>query len=226
MLKTEFQFPLIEKLPPYVFAVTNHLKAEARQRGEDIVDLGMGNPDIPTPDRIVDKMVEATRQGKNHRYSMSKGIPKLRAEIANWYARRFGVEIDPETEAIATIGAKEGYSHLMLAIAQPGMKIIVPTPSYPIHAFAGTIAGCELVKLPIQEGSQQFLDALRNLDEKTALAAKVLVLSFPHNPTGAWVEKPFFEECVEMARRYGWLIVHDFAYADLAFDGYRPPSIF
>jgi alanine-synthesizing transaminase len=227
MLKeVEYQFPLIEKLPPYVFAVTNQLKEEAHARGEDVIDLGMGNPDIPTPDRILDTMVEATRDPRNHRYSASKGIPALRAEIANWYARRFGVEIDPETEAIATIGAKEGYSHLMLATTKPGDRLIVPAPSYPIHAFAGTIAGCELVKLPIQEGSQQFLEALRKLDDKTARSAKILVLSFPHNPTGAWVEKPFFEEVVAMARDRGWFIVHDFAYADLVFDGYRAPSIF
>jgi alanine-synthesizing transaminase len=227
MLKTmEYQFPLIEKLPPYVFAVTNQLKEEAHKRGEDVIDLGMGNPDQPTPTRILDAMVEATRNPKLHRYSASRGITPLRAEIANWYARRFNVSIDPETEAIATIGAKEGYSHLMLATTKPGDRIIVPAPSYPIHAFAGTIVGCDLIKLPIQEGSGQFLDALRKLDEKTARLAKVLVLSFPHNPTGAWVEKPFFEEVIEMARKYGWFIIHDFAYADLVFDGYRAPSIF
>jgi alanine-synthesizing transaminase len=227
MLKTmEYQFPLIEKLPPYVFAVTNQLKDEAHARGEDVIDLGMGNPDMPTPARILDVMVEATRNPKLHRYSASRGIPALRAEISHWYARRFGVTIDPETEAIATIGAKEGYSHLMLATTKPGDRIIVPAPSYPIHAFAGTIVGCDLIKLPIQEGSQQFLEALRKLDDKTARSAKVLVLSFPHNPTGAWVEKPFFEEVVSMARERGWFIIHDFAYADLVFDGYRAPSIF
>jgi alanine-synthesizing transaminase len=218
----DYQFPLIDKLPPYVFAVINHLKAEARQKGEDIVDLGMGNPDLGTPEKIVDKLVEAARNPKNHRYSASKGIPKLRAEISNWYRRRFDVEIDPETEAIATIGAKEGFSHLMLALCQPGDRVIVPAPSYPIHAFGATIAGCELIKLPIQEGSEQFMEALRKVDKP----AKVLVLSFPHNPTGAWVEKPFFEEVVAMARERGWLIIHDFAYADLVFDGYRAPSIF
>jgi len=221
----DYRFPLIEKLPPYVFAVTNHLKMEARHRGEDIVDLGMGNPDLPTPEKIVDKLVEASRNPKNHRYSASKGIPKLRAEIAHWYARRFNVEMDPETEVIATIGAKEGFSHLVLALVEPGDRVIVPAPSYPIHAFAATIAGCELVKLPIQEGSGQFMDALRKLDDRSA-KAKILVVSFPHNPTGAWVEKPFFEEIVAMARERGWLIIHDFAYADLVFDGYRAPSIF
>jgi alanine-synthesizing transaminase len=221
----DYRFPLIEKLPPYVFAVINHLKMEARHQGEDIVDLGMGNPDLGTPDKIVDKLVEASRNPKNHRYSASKGIPKLRAEIANWYARRFGVEIDPETEAVATIGAKEGFSHLMLALVEPGDRVIVPAPSYPIHAFAATIGGCEVVKLPIQEGSQQFMEALRKVDASGSKPAKVLVLSFPHNPTGAWVEKPFFEEVVAMARERGWLIIHDFAYADLVFDGYRAPSI-
>ena len=225
MLKaTEYRFPLIEKLPPYVFAVINHLKMEARHQGEDVIDLGMGNPDLGTPDKIVDKLVEASRNPKNHRYSASKGIPKLRAEISNWYARRFGVEIDPETEAIATIGAKEGFSHLMLALVERTDRVIVPAPSYPIHAFAATIAGCELIKLPIQEGSQQFMEALRKV-VASGITAKVLVLSFPHNPTGAWVEKPFFEEVVAMAREHGWLIIHDFAYADLVFDGYRAPSI-
>src|SRR5262245_31930359 len=160
----EFRFPLIEKLPPYVFAVINQLKTEARHRGDDIIDMGMGNPDLPTPDPIVDKLCEAARNPRNHRYSQSKGIPNLRLEIARWYSRRYGVEINPETEAIATIGAKEGFSHLVLALVEPGDKVIVPDPSYPIHSFAATIAGCELVKLPINEGAQATLEALRNLE--------------------------------------------------------------
>lgn len=227
MIETiQYRFPLIEKLPPYVFAVITQLKTEARQRGEDVIDLGMGNPDLGTPEPIVDKLVEAARNPKNHRYSASKGIPKLRREICNWYKRRFDVDLDPETEAIATIGAKEGFSHLVLALVEPGDGVIVPDPSYPIHAFAATIAGCELIKLPIQEGSDQFLGALRKLDRTAAKQPKLLVVSFPHNPTGACVEKPFFEEIVAMARERNWLVIHDFAYADLAFDGHRPPSIF
>src|SRR4030095_5850655 len=156
-----YRFPLIEKLPPYVFAVINQLKMEARRRGEDIIDLGMGNPDLATPEPIVEKMIEAARNPRNHRYSASRGIPNLRLEISRWYARRFGVAIDPETEAIATIGAKEGFSPLALALVDPGDRVIVPDPSYPIHSFAATIAGCELIKLPINDGAEAFLPPLR-----------------------------------------------------------------
>jgi alanine-synthesizing transaminase len=221
-----YRFPLIEKLPPYVFAVINHLKLEARQRGEDIIDLGMGNPDLATPEPIVDKLTEAARNPRNHRYSASRGIPNLRAEIAHWYGRRYDVEIDPETEAIVTIGAKEGLSHLVLALVEPGDRVIVPDPSYPIHSFAATIAGCELVKLPINGGAGEFMEALRRLDYLPSQQPKLLVLSFPHNPTTVCVERDFFEEAVALARARGWLIIHDFAYADLVFDGYRAPSIF
>lgn len=221
----EYRFPLIEKLPPYVFAVINQLKMEARQHGEDIIDLGMGNPDLPTPDPIVDKLCEAARNPRNHRYSQSKGIPNLRLEIARWYARRYAVELDPETEAIATIGAKEGFSHLVLALVEPGDKVIVPDPSYPIHSFAATIAGCELVKLPINEGPQATLAALRRLEYPRSQQPKILVLSFPHNPTTQVVDLSFFEEVVALARARGYLVIHDFAYADLCFDGYRAPSI-
>jgi alanine-synthesizing transaminase len=201
---------------------------EARHRGEDIIDLGMGNPDLATPDPIVDKLVEAARNPRNHRYSASRGIPNLRVEISRWYARRYGVEIDPETEAIATIGAKEGFSHLVLALVEPGDKVIVPDPSYPIHSFAATIASCELIKLPIGQsegGAEATLDALRRLDYSRSQQPKLLVLSFPHNPTTVCVEKEFFEEVVEIARERGYLIIHDLAYADLTFDGYTAPSI-
>jgi len=222
----DYRFPLIEKLPPYVFAVINQLKMEARRRGEDIIDLGMGNPDLATPDPIVDKLIEAARNPRNHRYSASKGIPNLRVEISRWYQRRYGVEIDPETEAIATIGAKEGFSHLVLALVEPGDRVIVPDPSYPIHSFAATIAGCELIKLPINEGPDEMMDALRKLDYPGSGQPKLLVLSFPHNPTTVCVEKDFFEEAVAIARERGYLIIHDLAYADLVFDGYKAPSIF
>ncbi|HQR36012.1 MAG TPA: aminotransferase class I/II-fold pyridoxal phosphate-dependent enzyme [Blastocatellia bacterium] len=221
----DYRFPLIEKLPPYVFAVTNQLKMEARRRGEDIIDLGMGNPDLATPDPIVDKLIEAARNPRNHRYSASKGIPNLRLEISRWYARRYNVDIDPETEAIATIGAKEGFSHLVLALVEPGDKVIVPDPSYPIHSFAATIAGCQLIKLPINDGPEETLDALRRLEYPRSEQPKLLVLSFPHNPTTATVELPFFEEVVAIARERGYLVVHDLAYADLGFDGHKPPSI-
>lgn len=221
----DYKFPLIEKLPPYVFAVTNQLKMEARHRGEDIIDLGMGNPDLPTPEPIVEKMVEATRNPRNHRYSTSRGLPNLRLEISRWYARRYNVDIDPETEAIATIGAKEGFSHLVLALVEPGDKVIVPDPSYPIHSFAATIAGCQLIKLPINDGPEETLEALRRLEYPRSEQPKLLVLSFPHNPTTAVVELPFFEEVVAIARERGYLVIHDLAYADLGFDGHKPPSI-
>ncbi len=221
----DYKFPLIEKLPPYVFAVTNQLKMEARHRGEDIIDLGMGNPDLPTPEPIVEKMVEATRNPRNHRYSTSRGLPNLRLEISRWYARRYNVEIDPEAEAIATIGAKEGFSHLVLALVEPGDKVIVPDPSYPIHSFAATIAGCQLIKLPINDGPEETLEALRRLEYPRSEQPKLLVLSFPHNPTTAVVELPFFEEVVAIARERGYLVIHDLAYADLGFDGHKPPSI-
>ncbi len=222
----DYRFPLIEKLPPYVFAVINQLKMDARRRGEDIIDLGMGNPDLSTPDPIVDKLVEAARNPRNHRYSASRGIPNLRVEISRWYERRYGVEIDPETEAIATIGAKEGFSHLVLALVEPGDRVIVPDPSYPIHSFAATIAGCELIKLPINDGPEEMMDALRKLEYPRSGQPKILVLSFPHNPTTVCVEKGFFEEAVAIARERGYLIIHDLAYADLIFDGHKAPSIF
>ncbi len=222
----DYRFPLIEKLPPYVFAVINQLKMDARRCGEDIIDLGMGNPDLPTPDPIVDKLVEAARNPRNHRYSASRGIPNLRVEISRWYERRYGVEIDPETEAIATIGAKEGFSHLVLALVEPGDRVIVPDPSYPIHSFAATIAGCELIKLPINDGPEEMMDALRKLEYPRSGQPKILVLSFPHNPTTVCVDKEFFEEAVAIARERGYLIIHDLAYADLIFDGNKAPSIF
>jgi alanine-synthesizing transaminase len=221
----DYRFPLIEKLPPYVFAVINQLKMEARRRGEDIIDLGMGNPDLGTPKPIVDKLVEAVRNPRNHRYSASRGIPNLRLEISRWYERRFQVDIDPDTEAIATIGAKEGFSHLILALVEPHDRVMVPDPSYPIHSFAATIAGCELVYLPMDQGATALLDTLRDLEAHGAASAKLLVLSFPHNPTTVCVGREFFEEIIPMARRNGWLVIHDFAYADLVFDGYTAPSI-
>lgn len=220
-----YRFPLIEKLPPYVFATITQYKMEARRRGEDIIDLGMGNPDLPTPEPIVEKMIEAVRNPRNHRYSMSRGIPNLRLEIARWYERRFGVTIDPETEAIATMGAKEGFSHLVMALVEPGTRVIVPDPSYPIHSFAATIAGCELIRLPIDEGPEQMMESLRRLDFPRGEQPRLLILSFPHNPTTHCVGREFFEEAVAIAKERGYLIIHDLAYADLAFEGAEAPSI-
>ncbi len=224
-IRMSYRFPLIEKLPPYVFAVINQMKMDARRRGIDIIDLGMGNPDLPTPAPIVEKLAESARNPRNHRYSASRGIPNLRLEIARWYERRYGVDIDPESEAIATIGAKEGFSHLVLALVEPGDRVIVPDPSYPIHSFAATIAGCQLIKLPIANGVDEMMDALRRLEFPKTEQPKLLVLSFPHNPTTLTVGTEFFEEAVAIARDRGYLIIHDLAYADLVFEGGRAPSI-
>ncbi len=221
-----FRFPLIEKLPPYVFAVTHQLKMEARWRGEDIIDFSMGNPDLPTPEPIVDKLVEAARNPKNHRYSQSKGIPNLRLEISKWYKRRFNADIDPDTEAIATLGSKEGFSHLVMALVEPGDRVIVPDPSYPIHSFAATIAGCELIRINVLEGADSMLEQLYKLEYPPSQQPKILVLCFPHNPTTMCVPKDFFVKAVALAKDRGWLIIHDLAYADLVFDGYKAPSIF
>jgi alanine-synthesizing transaminase len=213
---------LSQKLPPYVFNIVNELKAAARARGEDIIDLGMGNPDFPTPEPIVNKLIEAARNPRNHRYSSSRGIPKLRDAIARRYARKWGVTLDPEREVVVTIGAKEGLSHLMMTILQPGDLAIVAEPAYPIHLHSVTIAGGRLLRVAAPS-TAGLLERLR-----VAIPAerpKVLLLSFPNNPTGACVDLTFFEEVVALAREYGVLVIHDFAYADLVFDGYRAPSI-
>jgi alanine-synthesizing transaminase len=217
------EFYRIKRLPPYVFAIVNDLKSKARARGEDIIDLGMGNPDQGTPKHIVDKLVEAARNPRNHRYSASKGIARLRRAIATWYRQRFGVELDPETEAIATIGAKEGLAHLALAVLQPGDGALVPNPTYPIHSYSVVIADGDLRSVPMVPGE----DFFARLTETARLAwpkAKLLILSFPHNPTTMCVDRDFFVKVVDFAREHRLMVVHDFAYADLAFDGYRPPS--
>ena len=211
------EFRRMKRLPPYVFAVVNDLKMEARHRGEDIIDLGMGNPDIPTPQHIVDKLVEAARKGTNHRYSASKGITKLRHAICGWYQRRYGVELDPDLEAVATIGAKEGLSHLVLATIGPGDVVLVPSPTYPIHPYSVVIAGGDLRSVPLLPGGD-FLDELLTAIRQTWPQPKMLIISFPHNPTTICVEKDFFRELVRFARDKGIWIVHDFAYADIAFD--------
>jgi alanine-synthesizing transaminase len=216
-------FYRIKRLPPYVFSIVNDLKTKARSRGEDVIDLGMGNPDLGTPKHIVAKLIEAAQNPRNHRYSASRGITRLRVAITRWYRDRYGVELDPDSEAIATIGAKEGLAHLALAVLQPGDGVLVPNPTYPIHAYSVVIADGDLRSVPLTPE----VDFFAKLEETAKLAwpkAKLLILSFPHNPTTMCVDRAFFERVVAFAREHRLMVVHDFAYADLAFDGYRPPS--
>jgi alanine-synthesizing transaminase len=213
----------IKRLPPYVFAIVTDLKVKARARGEDIIDLGMGNPDLPTPPHIVDKMVEATRKPKNHRYSASKGIRRLRVAITTWYRKRYGVELDPESEAVATIGSKEGLAHLVLALLAPGDAVLVPNPAYPIHAYSVVIADGDLRSVPMVPGE----DFFGRLEEAVRLAwpkPTGLLINFPHNPTTQVTDPAFFERVVGFAREHRLWVIHDFTYADLTFDGYRAPS--
>jgi len=217
------EFYRIKRLPPYVFAIVNDLKTKARARGEDIIDLGMGNPDRGTPKHIVAKLIEAAQNPRNHRYSASRGISRLRVAITRWYRTRYGVELDPDSEAIATIGAKEGLAHLALAVLGPGDGALVPNPTYPIHSYSVVIADGDLRSVPLEPGG----DFFGRLEEAAKLAwpkAKLLILSFPHNPTTTCVDRAFFERVVAFAREHRLMVVHDFAYADLAYDGYRPPS--
>lgn len=214
----------LTRIPPYILAkVTAETKA-ARARGEDIIDYGMGNPDMPTPQHIVDKLVEAAGKPQNHRYSVSRGIFKLRAAICDWYQRRFGVTLNPDTEAIATIGAKEGISHFMLALLNPGDTVIVPTPCYPIHAYSVILSEGNVVSVPVHLGDDPF-DKITEVCRTTWPKPKAIIISYPHNPTGATVELPFFERIVEVARQENLLVVHDHAYAELCFDEYRSPSL-
>ncbi len=218
------EFRRMKRLPPYVFAVVNDLKMEARRRGEDIIDLGMGNPDLPTPKHIVAKLNEAAAKASNHRYSASRGITKLRRSISDWYRRRFDVHIDPETEAVATIGAKEGLSHLVLATISPGDVVLVPNPTYPIHNYSVVIAGGDLRSVPLIT-DRDFIDDLTTAYKQTWPQPKMLIISFPANPTTMCVDLDFMASVVDFCRRHDMWLVHDFAYADLAFDGYRPPSV-
>lgn len=218
------EFPRIERLPPYVFNQVNELKLDARRRGEDIVDFGMGNPDQPTPKHIVDKLVEVAQRGDTHRYSVSRGIPRLRRAISRWYGDRYNVDIDPETEAIVTIGSKEGLSHLALATMDRGDGVLVPNPAYPIHPYGFVIAGADIRHVPIGPDFDFFAEldaAIRNSWPKP----KMLLLNFPSNPTTQCVELDFFERVIEVAREHDIYVVHDIAYADLVFDGYKAPSI-
>ncbi len=219
------EFPRIQRLPPYVFAVVTELKSKMRHAGEDIIDLGMGNPDLPTPKHIVEKLNEAARLPKNHRYSASKGIPKLRLAICNWYKRKYGVELDPETEAIATIGAKEGLAHLVLATMGPGDIALVPSPSYPIHTYSVIIAGADVRSIPLVGGEEDYMDRVERAMKTLWPRPKMMILSFPHNPTTKVVELDFFKRVVAFAKENDILVIHDLAYADLVFDGYKAPSI-
>jgi len=217
------EFPRMKRLPEYVFVKVNKLKMQARHRGEDIIDLGMGNPDLPTPPHIVAKLKEAAGKGSNHRYSASRGITKLRVAIADWYKRRYDVDLDPETEAIATIGAKEGLSHLILATVEPGDVVLVPNPTYPIHSASVIIAGGQRVGIPLTPDRDFFAD-LENITELIMPRPTMLIISFPHNPTTMCVDLDFFRRIVEYAHKYKVFIIHDFAYADLVFDDYVAPS--
>jgi len=218
------EFSRIKRLPPYVFNITNELKMGARRRGEDIIDLSMGNPDGPTPQHIVDKLVEAVRRQDTHGYSVSKGIPRLRRAIATWYERRYGVELDPDAEAIVTIGSKEGLAHLMLACLESGDTVLVPNPSYPIHIYGAIIAGADIRSVRMTPGVDFFAELERAIRELTP-KPKMLVMGFPSNPTAQCVDLPFFEKIVSLAKQHGILVVHDLAYADITFDGYRAPSV-
>jgi len=217
------EFRRIKRLPPYVFSIVDALKIEARRKGEDIIDLGMGNPDIPTPQPIVDKLMEAVVNPRNHRYSASKGIYKLRLAITSWYKRRYHVELDPDTEAIVTIGVKEGLSHLALATISSGDLVLVPTPAYPIHPYSVIIAGGDLHTVPLRAEGDFFNDLITTV-KQTWPRPKMLILSFPHNPTTMVVDIDFFRKVVDFALDNKLMVVHDLAYADLVFDGYQAPS--
>jgi alanine-synthesizing transaminase len=218
-------FQRIKRLPPYVFNIVNELKAKARKRGEDIIDFGMGNPDQPTPQHIVDKLTEAAQRPDTHRYSMSKGIPRLRRAIAHWYREKFEVELDPETEAIVTIGSKEGLAHLALATVGPGDTVLVPNPAYPIHPYGFIIAGADIRHVPLIESEEDFFVELEKAIKDSWPRPKMLVLNFPGNPTTHCVELEFFERVVALAKEHRIWVIHDLAYADIVFDGYKSPSI-
>ncbi len=222
--KTRRKFARIERLPPYMLAEVTGLSMQARRAGEDIIDFGMGNPDMPTPDHIVEKLVDAARKPHNHRYSASRGITKLRHAICDWYDRKFNVDLDPESEAIVTIGSKEGISHLMLAITSPGDSVLVPSPTYPIHTYAVVLANGDVINVPLTNDAD-FFDNLTHAFERTWPRPQVMMLNFPHNPTTICVNLDFFEKVVAFAKEHNIIVVHDLAYAEIVFDGYQAPSI-
>jgi alanine-synthesizing transaminase len=218
------EFYRIQKLPPYVFAVINEMKAKARAAKLDVVDLGMGNPDGATPEPVVKKLIEAARNPRNHRYSMSRGIPRLRSEIVKHYRANYGVELDPETEAIVTVGAKDALAHLLFAVIGPGDAVVSPNPAYPIHQYGVIMAEGHACMLPMPDPAT-FLNRLEHLYKTSSREPKMILISFPHNPTTHCVDLQFFRDIVSLAAQHGTMIVHDFAYADIGFDGYRAPSI-
>ena len=218
------KFPRIERLPPYVFNITAELKMAARRRGEDIIDMSMGNPDGATPAHIVEKLVEASERPTTHGYSVSKGIPRLRKAIADWYQRRYQVAIDPDVEAIVTIGSKEGLAHLMLATLDAGDTVLVPNPSYPIHIYGAVIAGANIRSVRMTPGVD-FFEELERAVRESIPKPKMMILGFPSNPTAQCVDLPFFERVIKLAREHDIIVVHDLAYADICFDGYQAPSI-
>jgi alanine-synthesizing transaminase len=219
------EFPRIKRLPPYVFNIVNELKAAARARGEDIIDFGMGNPDQPTPRHIVDKLVEVAQRNDTHRYSLSRGIPRLRRAVCRWYKRKYDVDLDPETQAIVTIGSKEGLAHLALATVGPGDAVLVPNPAYPIHPYGFVIAGADIRHVPLTEDEDAFFEQLEKAIKDSWPTPKMLVLNFPSNPTTRCVELDFFERVVAIASEHNIWVVHDLAYGELTFDGYEAPSI-
>jgi alanine-synthesizing transaminase len=218
------EFSRIQRLPAYVFNITSEMKMAARRRGEDIIDFGMGNPDGATPKHIVDKLVEAAQKPPTHRYSVSRGLPRLRKAICNWYQSRYGVSLDPESEAIVTIGSKEGIAHLCLAILDSRDTVLVPNPSYPIHIYGPVIAGAHIVSVPVHN-QENFLAQLEELIPRMTPRPKALIVNFPSNPTTECVDLPFLARLVALAREHGFYLIQDLAYADIAFDGYRPPSV-
>ncbi|MFN3566708.1 MAG: alanine transaminase [Burkholderiaceae bacterium] len=224
MAEVPREFARIKRLPPYVFNITGELKMAARRRGEDIIDMSMGNPDGSTPKHIVDKLVEAVRRPDTHGYSVSKGIPRLRRAITGWYKRRYDVDFDPESEAIVTIGSKEGLAHLMLATLDRGDTVLVPNPSYPIHIYGAIIAGADIRSVRMTRGVDFFAELERAIRESFP-KPKMMILGFPSNPTAQCVDLPFFHRVVELARQHGIYVVHDLAYADITFDGFKAPSI-
>ena len=219
------EFYRIKRLPPYVFNIVNEQKYKARVQGEDIVDFGMGNPDMPTPKHIVDKLISAVKDPRNHRYSVSRGIFKLRLAIADWYKRNYEVELDPDSEVVSTIGSKEGISHLILAVTAPGDVVMVPDPCYPIHFYSSVISNADVRSVPMEEDEDHFLDRIERAVKGLWPRPKLLILNYPNNPTTRVVERSFFEKVVELAREYEFFVVHDLAYADLVFDGYKAPSL-
>ncbi|MEM8747681.1 MAG: aminotransferase class I/II-fold pyridoxal phosphate-dependent enzyme [Actinomycetota bacterium] len=228
------EFRRIENLPPYVFSIINGLKIEARREGADVIDLGFGNPDLPSPDIAVNKLAEASQNPRNHRYSLSRGLPKLREAVAAYYESKWGVQLDPELEITNTIGSKEGFSHLMWVLLDRGDAAIVPSPSYPIHIYGPLFAGADLRQVPMkfladpsdrENFVDDFMESLQTAYDVGWPKPRVLVMSFPHNPTGATVELDFMQRVVDFCREHNMIVINDFAYADVGFDGHQPPSI-